>query len=63
MENAFTTGCENLRTFTLTRHVETKDHKLSVASKAQEKSMNKAISNLNSKEEKAIKSAIDCAYW
>jgi hypothetical protein len=63
MTNTFTTGCTYFRTSTLTRHVATTDHKLSVFAKTESKSLEKTVQNVVSQQEGAVKSAIDTVYW
>lgn len=53
IDNTFTTGTDNIRTSTLTRHLETAGHQATLAHKEDKVNMKKAIDNVFDKEEEA----------
>ena len=61
--NSLTKGTNNFRTSTITRHLDTEDHKMAIAAPAAAESMKTAQKQAFSKKEEGVLVALKVMYW
>ena len=61
--NAFTNGCTNFRTSTLSRHADSTDHRFAVKEDLQKKNLVSVTHKAIAKKTEAAVSAMRCVYW
>jgi len=61
--NNLATGTDNFRTTTLIRHVNSPDHRAALVAPVASRSLDTAIANVESKEERGILSCLKTVYW
>ena len=62
-QNIFVKGCQNFRKSRLEEHVETFDHKLSLQNRSEQANRVQVHTKLLSEKEKAVKAAVEIAYY